>query len=193
VILQNISKRILYTREDGGVSYHCPHAAAFFWAQRGGLWGKRPRGFFDEQVRRQVIGGVPEHAAVAWVKAMQYGGKTEAETWAIVRDRNCINPSGTAHELIKFADLPDSWFRDAWRRSHNGGPVYVDLERARDVQFKKIKTAEHFEMQRRANDLNLWNRPLALDMPKIDSAIRRARDPDELRHVWPDELRSHLQ
>lgn len=188
MILPTPTKRVIYTRDDGGVSSHCPTAGAFYWAQRGGLWGNRPRGFFDEQVRRQVEGGIPERTAVAWLNALQYGGKTEAEVWGLIRDRNCINPSGTAHELIEFADLPDRWFRNAWRRSPNGGPIYIDLERARDVQWKRIKKAEHIERQIRANDLNLWNKPLELDLPSIDNAIHRSRDIEELRRVWPEGL-----
>jgi hypothetical protein len=30
-------------------------------------------------------------------------------------------------------------FGDAWMRSHNGGPIDVSLNKARSIQFRKIK------------------------------------------------------
>lgn len=188
MIVSPPAKRIVYNRhEDGGVSVHCPTAGAFFWAQRGGLWDGRPRGFLDEQVRRQVESGIPEHAARAWVDALQFGGKTEAEVWGIIRERT-HNPSGFAHELMEFTDLPDRWFRNAWARSHNGGPVYVSLEKARPVQWGRIRAAAQTEKQRRNLDLDAWRKPLRIVWHSIERAIRNARDADELRRVWPENL-----
>jgi hypothetical protein len=183
------SKRVVYNSDvDKSVWVHCPTAGAFFWAQRGGLWDGRPRGFLEEQVRRQVESGIAEHAARAWVDAMQFGGKTEAETWALIRDRNCHNPTGFAHELMELADLPDRWFRNAWTRSHNGGPVYVSLEKARPIQWTKVRNAAKLERERRSQQLAEWRKPLRIVWHSIERAIRNARDADELRRVWPENL-----
>lgn len=186
------TKRIVYNSTvDDTVWVHCPVGAAFFWAQRGGLWGNRPRGFFDEQVRRQVASGIPEHAAVAWIEAMQYGGKTDAETWGVIRDRT-HNPTGYAHELMEFAELPSRRFRNAWVRGHNGGPPTVSLHKARPIQWRKIVDAKDIENQRRERVFDDMLGPLKLDEQSLKTAIRHARDEDELARVWPEGLPRRL-
>ena len=188
MLLPPPTKRVVYNSTvDHSVWVHCPVGAVFFWSAHGGLWGDRPRGFFDEQVRRQVASGIPERAAHAWINALQYGGKTEAETWGVIRDRT-HNPTGYAHELMEFSELPGRWFRNAWVRGHNGGPPRVDLEKARPIQFKKIKGAVKLEKQRRDMDMTLHRKRLRIPWVTIESAIKHARDEHELRKVWPEGL-----
>lgn len=155
--------------------------------QRGGLWGNPPPGFFDEQVRRQVQSGIPAHVALRYLAALCFGGVTEAEAWGIFRDRT-HNPAGHSHELIDFNDLPDRWFRSAWERGHNGGPPSVNLHKARPIQWRKIVDAKDAENQRRERDLYDVLGVLKLDDQTLKTAIRHARDEDELRKIWPEEL-----
>ena len=57
---------------------------------------------------------------------MLFGGCTTAEAYGIIRDRDCSH-LGTGCELWDASDLPtDRRYRNAWRRSHNGGPIYID-------------------------------------------------------------------
>lgn len=173
-------RRIVVTRFDGGVSIVTPTREVISWLCRGGYWGNCTRGFLDEQLRRNVANGRNERASWRMIQALQWGGCTEAEAFDIVRDRDCTH-IGTAHELT--ADVPaDRWFRDAWRRSHNGGPIYVDLRAARRIQLARIKAAVARYNEPR---LVLGRRPLALRWGEIGNAIRHARDKDELRRVWP--------
>jgi hypothetical protein len=88
-----------------------------------------------------------------------------------------------------LADVPtDRWFRDAWVRSHNGGPIDISLTRARSIQFRRINNAVEIENNRRRGDINLCDRPIIPDWSTVRDAIRRADDVAELRHVWPSDL-----
>ena len=116
---------------------------------------------------------------------MVSGGCTTAEALAIIRDRDCAH-LGTMIELFDIDELPgDRWFRDAWTRSHNGGPVYVYLPRARRVQIDRIKGAV---AQRNRRRLLLGRALIAPAWGSIGNAIRHARDEHELRRVWPEGL-----
>lgn len=177
---------IIYTRHDGGVSVCYPVLDLFRVMQCGGHWDDMPRGFVDTQIERQIADGIaPDHAA-RYARALAFGGCTEAEAWEIIRDRDCAR-HGTLHELIDVADLPDRWFRDAWRRSSNGGPPSVDLEKARPVHWRRICDAVAIENKRR--DLDLFGPPpIRLNKATFARHIRAARDEDELRRIWPEGL-----
>jgi len=122
--------RMVVTRPDGGVAIVSPSANAVRWMATGGRWGNPTRGWLDEQLRRSVAAGHNEAAAHRFICAMQWGGCTTAEALAIIRDRDCLH-LGTACELCDIADLPtDRTYRNAWRRSHNGGPIWIDEHKA---------------------------------------------------------------
>ena len=181
-----ISKRILYTRHDGGVSVCLPSAEIFAVMQCGGCWDDRPRGFLQAQIERQISDGIaPDHAR-RFAMAVAFGGVSEAEAWGIIRDRDCAR-RGTMHELIDASELPDRWFRDAWKRSANGGPVGVDLNLARPIQWSRARRRVERENKRRAESFEPMS-PIAPLWETIRSAIKHARDEDELRKVWPEEL-----
>lgn len=156
--------------------------------QNGGGWwnqyGGNIRGHMQRQVEAQIKDGVPHDVARRFVDAVGFGGLSEAESWALIRDRDCAR-WGRLHELINFDDLPDRWFRDAWHRSDNGGPVVVNLAKARRIQLARIKAAtEAHNGQRFA----LGRRTVAPQWATLGTAIRNARDADELRRVWPEQL-----
>ena len=181
-------KRIVYTRPDGGVSVCAPSLTALrFMTGGGGRWDGYPRGFLDRQIAKQSE-ECGEWAAVRFVRGMQFGGLSSAEAYALIRDRFC-GYLGTGHELWNVADIPtDRWFRDAWIRGHNGGPIDVSLRKARVIQFRRITDAVDQENARRRTDINLFDRPIQPDWSEMRDAIRRADDVAELRHVWPGDL-----
>lgn len=120
-------RRIVYTRPDGGVSICAPSLTALaYMTGGGGRWDGFPRGFLDRQIAEQAKYGVGEWAAARFVRAMQYGGCSTPEAYGIMRDRFCAH-LGTGHELWDVEDVPtERVYRNAWRRSHNGGPIYID-------------------------------------------------------------------
>ena len=180
-------RRIVYTRHDGGVSVCAPsHTALRFMQMGGGRWGAHiMRDFLDRQIVKQAEHGVGERAARCFIMAMQFGGCSAAEAYAIMRDRFCAH-LGTGCELWDVAEVPtDRWFRDAWRRSHNGGPILTDMKKARRIQLDKIKTAVGAH---NAPRLRLGRRPYVPLWGELGDGIRHAQDAEELRRVWPSAI-----
>jgi hypothetical protein len=120
-------KRIVYTRPDGGVSVCAPSLIALaYMTGGGGRWDGFPRGFLERQIAEQSKYGVGEWAAARFVRAMQFGGLSTPEAYAVMRDRFCAH-LGTGFELWDVEDVPtDRTYRNAWRRSRNGGPILLD-------------------------------------------------------------------
>src|SRR4030067_698152 len=115
-----MTQAIVYTCQGGNVSICYPAPMCLRALTGGSCWGNFTRGFIDTQIERQIARGLPPSVAVRFARAMVSGGCTDAEALAIIRDRDCSQ--GIAHELVNpYGYLPDRWFRDAWRRSHNGG------------------------------------------------------------------------
>jgi hypothetical protein len=181
-------KRILYTRNDGGVTICTPAPECMAWLANGGYWSACDPAWLDEQIERQIAAGHREHAVRRYVRAMREGGCTTAEAYDIIRDRDCGH-RGTAFVLVDDKEMPERWFRNAWRRSHNGGPISVDLETARQIQFKKIKAAMDRENKMRADDLGLADKPLEIAIGPLRDRLNNAKDPHALRNVWPPELK----
>ena len=185
-------KRIVFTRpSDGGVTVTTPTGWALdIMCNGGGLWDDRPRGFLDELVRRkscptlQKGRHITEAAAWRFVNAMQYGGCTTAEAYDIIREHDCTRGGdGILHELMDWDELPDRWFRDAWYRSSNGGPISISLEKARPIQWRKLLAAVEQENKRREFDL-FGKAAIKLSKQEYQRAIRNARDDQELRKIW---------
>lgn len=168
---------IIYTRPDGGVAVCRPMANVIRWMSCGGRRGDLPRGYLEAQIDRQAADGFDPGTVRRFFHAMHFGGCTTAEAYEIIRDRDCA-PHGTAHELMSFADLPDQWFRNAWRRGHNGGPIGIDMTAARKIQLRRIKSAA---TKHKAD----------LELPRWRERIRRASSPEHLRQIWPRGLKTH--
>jgi hypothetical protein len=154
--------------------------------QCGGYWDLAPRGFVEVQVERQIRDGInPDHAR-RFAQAMAFGGCSESEVWEIIKDRDCAR-FGIHHEIVSTDDLPDHWFRDAWARGHNGGPVFVDMVKAREVQWRKI--LHSVSEENKARRLSLNSRPLVrISKTEYQKYISRAVDEDELKRVWPESV-----
>lgn len=153
----------------------------------GGYWDDRPRGFVEAQIDRQIAAGIAADHARRFANAVAFGGCSEAETWEIIRDRDCVR-HGILHELHGVDELPDRWFRNAWYRSSNGGPICINLEKARPIQWQRARAKVAAENKRREESFE----PLPLIKPPWETlrgAMRHARDIDELRKVWPEGLR----
>ncbi len=175
-------KRIVYTRPDGGVSICAPSLTALrFMTCGGGRWAGFDPGFLDRQIAKQAE-ECGEHAAHRFVMAMQFGGCTTAEAYDVMRDRFCAY-LGSGCELWDISDIPtDRWFRNAWVRSHNGGPINIHLPKAKAIQLRKLRHMVAVENDRRRRE---DRRPLEPDWGVISDTIMRASDVDELRRLRP--------
>lgn len=179
-----MEKRIVYTRHDGGVNVCCPAPDAIAWMGCGGFWNSYGRGFVDVQIERMIARGLPPDVARRYARAMQFGGCTTAEALEIIRDRDCA-PHGTGIELWDISEIPaDRWYRDAWTRSHNGGPINIDIKKAKPIQWKRARAFVSYENKRRADAFEIV-RPIEVNWEMIRRSIARAKDHDELRRVWP--------
>jgi hypothetical protein len=153
----------------------------------GGFMFSNERGYIDEQ-----IGRMSERAAHRFVTATAFGGHTTSEAFEILADADA-RPYGTAAEVVDPASLPDRWFRNAWRRSPNGGPIRVDFRSAQILQADYIATAVtlYNEKQRRVDLLHALSgkvsglAPIVLDTSAMRQRIREAQSLEQLRVVWP--------
>ncbi len=189
-----MKKRIVYTRFDGGVSIYCPADECVRWMGCGGFWDEHPPGFMLTQIDRQIARGIAPDVARCYARAVQFGGCTTAEALEILRDRDCA-PRGTAIELWDAADVPsDRWFRNAWRRSANGGPIRVDLALARPIQFQRARAAVHSFNMECQRDMDRIDEAVEMDWKAFRERIRSARDTEELRRIFPPGVvkRSHM-
>lgn len=156
------------------------------------MWSDMPRGFLDELIRRKscpkLQNGrhISEDAASRFVKGMRWGGLSTQEVWEVIRLHDCTRgDDGLLHELIDTTELPDRYFRDAWTRSANGGPVRVDVEKAKHVHWDRMVNIVEFENARRSR-LLFELPPVPFDRNFYRNAIKNARDADELKRIWPE-------
>lgn len=185
---------ILYTRNsDDGVSVCYPYPLIFKYAMNGGgYWNDRPPGFLEELVRRKTSPElqrnrhITEYAARKFVEAMQFGGCSLSEAWEVVRLHDCTRGGDARdHQIINSDDLPNRVYRDAWTRwKSNSGLPYIDMEKARQIQWSRIIFAVNEENKRREKDL-YGKRPMKLNKLTWQRAIANARDADELSRVMP--------
>ena len=178
-------KCLVHSRPDGGVSITHPTPRTFRAITEGGGLLTAYGLTFERALAVMLANGRDERQASRWLKALEYGGLSEADAWDAVRWR-CVDPSHTAAEVCDFSEVPaDRWFRNAWRRSPNGGPVWIDLERAKPVQRWRIAGAlaeENARRQQRLDD------PIGVDFSGLRRATERAADLEELRGIWPSQL-----
>jgi hypothetical protein len=178
---------VFSSKDDGGVCICCPTE----WAMRamcgGGAWptlGWYYQGFHGVQIERMVARGIRLDVAERYANAMMAGGCSTSEALEIIRDRDC-EPVGFAIEMWDVEELPrDRWFRNAWRRSPNGGPIRVSLERARLIQFQNAREAVDRENKQRDNAL-VYQARVEVDWVDYRKRIMRAGSVKELRRTWP--------
>lgn len=88
----------------------------------------------------KVRDGRAEFAA-KWVDAKASGGYVEREAimliWEYTRREGAIHRDAACPEIVHKNDLP--WaYRMAWRRSRNGGPVYIDEDKAMAIDEARM-------------------------------------------------------
>lgn len=166
--------RIVYTRVDGGVSVCIPDPNCLRIMTGGGK-GEPVRGWCETQIERRIAEGRNPDGAARFVRAVAFGGLTTAEALAAIRDCDALH-LGSGHELWTPDELPDRWFRDAWRRSGNGGPIRIDLDAARPIQWRQLR-----QRAREATQDDYI--PDQTDWGRVRAEIHRARDVDDLRRV----------
>ena len=124
---------IVTTTPTGGVALTHPAAEAIAAMCAGGFWHNATRGFIDTQIERKIARGMNQDAAARLCRALAFGGLVDYEALAIIRDADAAR-FGTAHELVDLDDIPqDRTYRNAWRRSHNGGPILIDARKAMEI------------------------------------------------------------
>lgn len=122
-------ERILATRPDGGVSITIPSEMGILYLMHGPTgpwhpWFGEGWWFAIRQWRSQVKRGVPAKAAWVYAQTMLKGGVTRREAVEIIAARDS---RGAAIEIVDVSEIPDDrTYRDAWRRSANGGPIWID-------------------------------------------------------------------
>jgi hypothetical protein len=197
-------QHIVYTMPDRTVKVVAPAARWMTGLRNGGglmgCWIDRvciedtTRRFLDTQIERKA-GRMGVDAARRFVMSSAFGGCTTAEAYDVIADADA-RPYGTAAELIDAADLPSRWFRAAWRRSREGGPIWIDFEAAKQLQAEYI-----------ANAVTLWNkdaecedlaqsllRPtngppiIELDRAAMRRRFAEVRSMAQLQCVWPADL-----
>jgi hypothetical protein len=192
-------KRIVSTMPDGGVAITSPSPTIMRVMTMGG--GYLPPSKRDIEIANQVRAGREERVTVRFIDALISGGLTDAEAYEVIRDRD-VDPAYTAAELWDFDALPqDRWFRNAWKRSLNGGPIYVDMAKAKRIhgakllaakrgRLKRLTAAE--ELERITGDSEKADGLLVqIDRVRglrLDFDLSRAETPEQLRAVWPMEL-----
>jgi hypothetical protein len=158
------------------------------WLGNGGYWQNKPIQAMDQWIEGKIDQGHLPFAVKAYANALRGGGNTLAECYGLARDFDCAH-LGVGFERWPFSDIPqDRWFRDAWRRSHNGGPIKINMDAARSIQFRKIKSAVVRENKRRSDDIQTFDSLLDVSFGKIVDQIQKAKDVGSLRLVWPMEL-----
>jgi hypothetical protein len=145
------------------------------WLSEGGFWDNKPRDAMDRWIESKISQGHDPIGTKSYARALGAGGNTTAETYGLARDFDCLH-LGTAFERCSLDDLPqDRWFRNAWQRSQNGGPLYINMKKARKIQLKKLQIfakAAKVDLQ--------WGR--------WKQKIRSAETPGILKSVWPKAL-----
>lgn len=176
---------LVHTRPDKGISitYADPHAWRALTC--GGGFLTRIGRTFEDCYRWAMIAGRDPEETTRWLLALEHGAHSEAEAWDLIRKRS-VPKDHTQVELWPVSEIStDRWFRSAWRRSQNGGPIVIAAEPARDQQKRRIGAALDRVNRRRRM---LWLPKIKPDFDRLRAALQRATEPEEIRAVWPEEL-----
>lgn len=196
--------RIVSTDFDGKVRITCPAPEIHAVMTSGGGWFDRDgpyqeltgnantlgvQGSMHREIEKQIRNGRNERVTRKFINALAFGGCTDAEFFEIIRDRDCA-VWGTGCELWHVGEIPkDRWFRNAWRRSANGGPIAVDLEKAKLIQISRIEKRIG-ELTPKDGVLMRFLTPkfkkFRFNLRAMAAQIGEARDEYELRRIWPD-------
>lgn len=124
-----------------------------------------------------------EALAERWVSALCKGGLSYFEAIELIAKKDVPNFS-CAPTIVENSEVPnDRWFRDAWRRSKNGGPIWIDIDKARAIHREHIAKA----YIQKAESRPLWKRVTevidAPDWAAIKQKTESAKSIEQLRMV----------
>lgn len=134
--------RVLCTRPDGGVSIICPSPRCVQVLRDGGGLCALDRAREIEKLVRDPMWRPDrpdrEDLAAEWIDGLIQGGYAEREAVTLIAEFS--KPAfATALELVDVDEIPtDRRHRDAWRRSSNGGPIWIDDDRAREIDEARM-------------------------------------------------------
>lgn len=132
------SERILYTTPTGGVAIVCPAEECIAAMWDGCYWAAMPPGYWIIQVIHQIAAGHKPAAAYKFARSLHYGGVSRPKAIEIIAERDCGH-LGAAIEIVDIDEIPtDRTYRDAWRRSSNGGPIWIDEEHAQRIDEARM-------------------------------------------------------
>ena len=178
----------LYTRHaDAGVNVYWPEAEIMAWMGVGGYWDDHPvdvRGFVDKQIEIQVsqMGIAVGHAA-RYARAVAFGGLSSYEAFEVLRDRDNAR-HGHSFDAIDHEDLPPRYFRNAWRRGHNGN-ITLDLAECRRYHAYVIEHCVKKENAERI--LSQRKKLIRPNWDDIERKMKRAVDAEDIAKVWPSD------
>lgn len=119
-------ERAVFTNHDGGVGVFIPCEECIEAMASGGYWDHMPAGYFKVQIQRQIEDGISPESAKAFAEALHFGGVSREDAIRLIAHRDCER-FGVAVEIVDVSDIPaDRTHRLAWRRSQNGGPIWID-------------------------------------------------------------------
>ena len=79
-----------------------------------------------------------EGLAAKWIDALIDGGYAELDAVRLIGEVSAP-PFSTALEIVDATEIPtDRRYRDAWRRSSNGGPIWIDEEKAQMLDERRM-------------------------------------------------------
>jgi hypothetical protein len=150
-------KHMVTTAPDGRVLITTPSLTAMAYVTcGGGPWDDElqhePPGFLERKIAEQAKNGVGERNARRFVEAMHRGGCSVDDACEMMRDRFAAH-LGMGHEVWSTVDVPtDRTYRAAWRRSQNGGPIWLDepkvveIDEARALAaYKALRVRENID------------------------------------------------
>lgn len=107
------------------------------------------------------------------VKQWEVGSLFKAESW---------------QEITDFPD--DRTFRDAWH--HDGEKITVNMDKARDIHMQRIRFSRNEKLKEldvetfRGKNVQAEKQVLR-DLPQTFD-LTKAKNPEELKALWPDNL-----
>lgn len=131
-------ERIVYNPHEGGVAVCIPSERCIYWMARGDRWALFPPDYWKVQVQRQIDAGHLPDAAERFARALQFGGLSRREAVETIAARDCGH-LGSAIEIVDVSEIPsDRTYRNAWRRSSNGGPIVIDEQKAIEIDARRL-------------------------------------------------------
>jgi hypothetical protein len=116
----------------------------------------------------------------------------EDHVWQRSVPADAINPRWVLREEINIA-FNDQTFRDAWVDGGEQEGIIVDMPKAREIHMKRVRAARDAALKKldietmKGRDVQDQKQVLR-DLP-ANTDLTVATTPDELKAIWPEQLR----